>query len=141
MEDLIVDERTTIPAWELWFTTSRASGPGGQAVNKTSSRVTLHWHIVGTTAFDEGARARVIQRLARRIGADGVLQIDVEAGRSQLQNKELARERLAGLVRAALVVQPRRIATRPSQGAVRRRLEDKSRTSERKQERRPVDGE
>ncbi|MEZ4471583.1 MAG: alternative ribosome rescue aminoacyl-tRNA hydrolase ArfB [bacterium] len=116
MDELEVQEGVVIPGWELWFTTSRASGPGGQHVNKTSSRVTLHWAVTRTTALDERQRERVLRRLATRIDGDGVLQIHAEGSRSQLQNKQDARERLASLVRGALAVQPRRLATRPGKG-------------------------
>ncbi|MCB9545500.1 MAG: aminoacyl-tRNA hydrolase [Myxococcales bacterium] len=135
MDDLVVQEGVTIPGWELWVTTSRASGPGGQHVNKTSSRVTLHWAVARTTALDERQRERVMRRLAARIDKEGVLQLSAESARSQLQNKEEARERLAALVRGALVVQPRRLATRPSKGAVRRRLDEKSQRGALKQQR------
>ncbi|MEZ4463602.1 MAG: hypothetical protein R3F43_03560 [bacterium] len=69
-----------------------------------------------TTALDERQRERVLRRLATRIDGDGVLQIHAEGSRSQLQNKQDARERLASLVRGALAVQPRRLATRPGKG-------------------------
>lgn len=137
MDDLVINEHITIPGWELWFTTSRASGPGGQHVNKTNSRVTLHWTIGHTTALDDPQRARVMRRLANRIDGEGVLQLSVEEGRSQLQNKATAYARLATLVREALVVQARRVATRPSAGSTRRRLEAKSLRGLVKQQRTP----
>lgn len=130
MDDLEVNDRITIPGWELWFTASRSSGPGGQHANKSSTRVTLHWSLASTTALTEVQRNRVRLRLARRLDEAGVLQVSAEDERSQLRNKELARERLAALVRGALVLPKHRHKTRPTRGSVRRRLNDKKQRSQ-----------
>lgn len=132
MEDLEVQEGVTIPGWELYFTASRSGGPGGQHANKTNSRVTLHWQIGNTTALTPGQRARVMRKLRSRIDDAGVLQISAEDERSQHRNRALARERLAALVRDGLKVPKRRRKTRPSRGAVRRRLKAKKVNSEKK---------
>ncbi len=136
MEDLQVKERITIPGWELWFTASRSGGPGGQHANKTNSRVTLHWRVESTTALTAAQRARVMARLATRIDDEGVLQISAEDERSQHRNRELARERLAALVRDALHVATRRRPTQPTRGSRERRLQAKKAQSGKKAERR-----
>ncbi|MCK6570211.1 aminoacyl-tRNA hydrolase [Myxococcota bacterium] len=133
--DLPVDETVTIPGWELWFTASRAGGPGGQHVNTASTRVTLWWNLTGTTALDEARRARVQRRLATRINAEGVLQVSAEGERSQLANREAARARLAELVAAALVVPKARHATRPTRGSKERRLTAKKARGDLKRQR------
>lgn len=122
---LPIGEDLEIPAWELWFTASRSGGPGGQHANKTSSRVSLHWAIATTTALDEVQRRRVMRRLASRIDGDGVIAIHAEDTPSQHRNRELARQRLAELVTAALVPPTRRVATRPSRASQRRRVDAK----------------
>ena len=126
-EDLPVTDRITIPGSELSFTASRAGGPGGQHVNKTSTRVTLQWDVSGTDALDATQRARVMERLAGRIGKDGVLRVAAEDERSQHRNRQVARSRLAALVEQALHVPRKRIPTRPSRASQKRRVEQKKR--------------
>jgi ribosome-associated protein len=131
-EDLPVGRGLTIPAGELRERFSRSSGPGGQSVNTTDSRVTLSWDVAGTTALTEPRRARVLERLAPRL-VDGVLSVTSETERSQLMNRREARERLAALVLEALAPPPRsRRPTKPTKGSQRRRLEDKKRRGETK---------
>ncbi len=130
MEDpLMVEKDVVIPGNELWFTASRAGGPGGQHVNKTSTRVTLHWNLSETNALTLTQKKRAMTRLASRLTKDGVLQIHVDDSRSQKTNRELGRDRLADLVRSAIKPTKKRIPTRASKAAKRRRLEDKSRKS------------
>ncbi len=133
--DLPVREDLVIPGWEMWFTASRASGPGGQHVNTSSTRVTLHWRLSDTTALDTVQRERVLRRLANRVNADGVLQVSSEQGRSQLENKQAARARLAELVAAALMVPKRRRPTRPTKGSQQRRITAKKERAEVKKQR------
>ena len=125
-----------IAADELRFTASRASGAGGQHVNRTSSRITLHWNVAASTSLTEAQKARVADKLRNRIGADGELQVDVEDTRSQYRNRELACERLAELVRNALRVDPPRRPTRPTFSSKLRRLDEKSQRSTVKRNRR-----
>ena len=134
--DLPVAPGVTIPAHELVFVASRASGPGGQAVNKTSSRVTLRWNPVESTALTPARRARVLEKLGYRIGASGFLQVHVESERSQHRNKEIARERLRALIARALAPERKRRATRPTRASRERRLEGKRRQSQKKADRR-----
>ena len=130
-----------IPGWELWFVASRAGGPGGQHVNTSSTRVTLMWNLCGTTALDEGQRARVQRRLATRVNSEGVLQISAEDERSQSANRDAARERLAALVSQALEVPKARRPTRPTRGSQERRLTAKKQRGDVKRQRQDRPGE
>jgi ribosome-associated protein len=123
--DLQINETIIIPGRELWMTASLSGGPGGQHVNKVHSRVTLHWHLIASTALTNTQRQQLMTKLKHRISADGVLQISSDSHRSQHRNRELAREKMAVLVQSALQVQPKRIPTRVSRGARQRRLHAK----------------
>jgi ribosome-associated protein len=116
-----------IPESELSFTATRSSGPGGQHVNTTASRVTLWFELEGSTALDEAQKARVRLRLAKRLGADGRLQVSVQSSRSQYANRQAARELLAALLRAALATPKRRRPTAPTKASKERRIEAKKR--------------
>ncbi|MEU1602008.1 alternative ribosome rescue aminoacyl-tRNA hydrolase ArfB [Micromonospora matsumotoense] len=137
MDDgLRVTDRWTVPAAELRERFSRSSGPGGQGVNTTDSRVELSFDVAGTTSLPPVLRERVLERLAGRL-VDGVLTIAASEHRAQLANREAARERLAVLLRDAVAPPPPpRRPTRPSRGAKERRLADKKRQSQRKRDRR-----
>ena len=135
--DLVVTPSLTIPARELRWRFSRSSGPGGQGVNTTDSRVELAWEPGTSVALGAVALERLRARLAGRM-TDGVLVVTASEFRSQLRNREAARTRLAALVREAVAPPATtRRATRPSAGQRRRRLEDKRRRSEVKRLRRP----
>lgn len=117
----------SIPEAELRWRFSRSSGPGGQGVNTTDSRVELVFDVTASTAFTEQQRSRVLERLSGRLVA-GVLTVVASEYRSQLRNREAARIRLAAMLRAALAPDPpTRRPTRPSRGARERRLADKRR--------------
>lgn len=124
-DDLPITPDLTIPATELWFTASRASGPGGQHVNKTSSRVTLHWDLSASAVLDGQVCERLLEALASRLTREGVLRVSVETERSQHRNREIARERLAALVRDALREPTPRRPTRVPASSRRRRVNDK----------------
>ncbi len=126
-EDLPIQDGIVIPGWEIWFTASRAGGPGGQHVNTSSTRVTLHWVPANTSALSEADKARVVRSLANRLTTEGELLLHASEYRSQKRNREAARERLVELVRAGLVRRKRRRKTRPSRGAIERRLSEKKR--------------
>lgn len=122
---------------ELRWRFSRSSGPGGQGVNTTDSRVELSLDIARTTALSEVQRERALAALDARL-VDGVLTVTASEQRSQLQNRRAAAERLSTVLRAAIAAPPRaRRATRPSRGAVRRRSEAKQQRSQTKKLRRP----
>lgn len=124
-----------VPAAELTERFSRASGPGGQGVNTTDSRVQLSLDLAATSALDERQRARVIAGLAPRL-AGTVLTVSAEEHRAQRRNRVAARERLAALLRQALTPDAPRRATKPTRGSQRRRLQAKRRRGEVKQGRR-----
>jgi ribosome-associated protein len=138
-DGLRVTDRLVVPAAELRERFSRSSGPGGQGVNTTDSRVELSFDVAGSPSLPEPLRARALDRLAGRL-VDGVLTIAASEHRAQLANREAARERMAALLREAVAPPPPpRRPTRPSRGAKERRLADKKRQAQRKRDRR-VDG-
>ncbi|MCM0678550.1 aminoacyl-tRNA hydrolase [Micromonospora phytophila] len=140
MDDgLRVTDRWVVPAGELRERFSRSSGPGGQGVNTTDSRVELSFDLAGSPGLPGSLRARALERLAARL-VDGVLTVVASEHRAQLANREAARERMTALLREAVAPPPPpRRPTRPSRGAKERRLADKKRQSQRKRDRR-VDG-
>ena len=133
---LAVNESVSIPRSELDVRVSRSSGAGGQHVNKTSSRVEIFWNILGSRALDEDQRTRLLGRLSSRLTSDGSIRVVASDMRSQTRNRELAEERLADLVRRALIVPKKRRATKPTKASREARLESKKRHSTKKAERR-----
>lgn len=140
MDDgLRVTDRLVVPAAELRERFSRSSGPGGQGVNTTDSRVELSFDLAASPSLPESLRARALERLANRL-VEGVLTVAASEHRAQLANREAARERMVALLREAVAPPPKpRRPTRPSRGAKERRLAEKKRQSQRKRDRR-VDG-
>lgn len=124
-----------IPAEEIEFTASRSSGPGGQHVNVTESRVTLWFDLEGSPSLSESQKARIRERLAGRLGKDGRLRISVQSERSQHQNKAAALELFAALLAQALAPRKQRRLTRPSKASKERRLDAKRRRATVKQQR------
>jgi ribosome-associated protein len=132
MDDgLRVNDELTIPLAEIELRASRSSGPGGQHANVTASRIEAVFEIDASESLDERQRRLLRERLGDRATAVA------QDARSQARNRELALERLAEKLRAALVRPKKRRPTKPSRAARERRLEQKRRTSERKRERRP----
>jgi ribosome-associated protein len=130
--DVEVRKGVTIPETELGWRFSRSSGPGGQSVNTTDSRVELSFDVASTTALSDALKARALERLQSRL-VDGVLTVSASEHKSQWRNREAARTRLAALLRDAIAAPPRkRRPTKPSKNAVRRRLDDKKRRGETK---------
>lgn len=137
---LHVSAGLVIPGDELRWRFSRSSGPGGQGVNTTDSRVELVWDAEGSAVLSGSVRERALARLANRL-VDGEVVVVASEYRSQLRNREAARARLSALVREAVAPPaPTRRATRPSRAAKRRRLEDKRHRSQVKRLRRPGPG-
>lgn len=133
---LVVNERIAIPRGELVFRASRAGGPGGQHVNTSSTRVELLWDFMHSAAIDDATRTKLLEKLAARLDSEGHLRIVASAERSQLQNREAAEEKLAELIRQALVVRKPRRKTRVPRGAVEERLKEKKLRAGRKKDRR-----
>jgi ribosome-associated protein len=124
---LKVNANLTIPEAELRWRFSRSSGPGGQSVNTTDSRVQVRWDVAASTVLTPEQRERALDRLADRL-VDGVLQVSSSEQRSQLQNRETAERRLAEIVAAALAPPPRsRRATKATRGSQERRIAQKKR--------------
>lgn len=127
-----------VPESELRWRFSRSSGPGGQGVNTTDSRVELVWDLATSPALPEPVRLRAIEQLAGRL-VDGTIVIAASEYRSQLRNRAAARARLASLLSAAIQPPARRRRTRPTRASVRRRVDGKKRNSQTKQLRRRPD--
>jgi ribosome-associated protein len=134
--DLEVSPALTIPAAELGWRFSRSSGPGGQHVNTTDSRVELGWNVADSAVLSEGQRLTLLARLEPRLIA-GVITVAASEQRSQLRNREAALAKLASLVRAALAPEgPRRRPTKPTRGSKYRHLAAKQQRSATKLQRR-----
>jgi len=132
---LQVNDALSIPRTELDVRVSRASGAGGQHVNKTSSRVEIFWNVQGSRALSEDQRARLLDRLASRLTTEGSVRVVASDMRSQSRNRNLAEERLADMVRRALVIPKKRRPTRPTKASKEARLDEKKRRSHTKRER------
>jgi ribosome-associated protein len=134
--DVRVNDRLVIPAAELGWRFSRSSGPGGQGVNTTDSRVELTWDLVSSSALSRTLKERATHRLAGRL-VDGTITVTASEFRSQLRNRDAAAARLAALIARAIAAPPQsRRPTRPSRGSVERRLASKKRRSQIKRDRR-----
>ena len=130
-----VAEGVDIPEGELEFSTSRSSGPGGQNVNKVSTRVTLLWDVDASPSLSSQQRERLHARLAGRINRAGVLRVVSQRHRTQLANREAALQRFATLVAAALEEAPERVPVSVPAAVDRKRLEAKRRRGRLKRER------
>jgi ribosome-associated protein len=135
---LRITNTLTIPLSELRFRFARSSGPGGQHVNRSATRVELLFDVAGSPSLTEAQRERALKALAPYIDSDGVLHLISQTFRSQFRNREEAVERFQTLMRRAMKVPKRRRPARPSRAARERRLASKRRRSEIKRQRGPV---
>lgn len=133
---LNVTPELAIPRNELEYRATRASGPGGQHVNTSSTRIELLWDLTGSQAISDEQRARLRTKLVSRLDSDGRVRVVASGRRSQRQNRREADERLAALIKYALHVPKKRRPTKPTRAAREKRLADKKRRAEIKRERR-----
>lgn len=133
---LEVTPAVRIPLGELAYRASRSSGPGGQHVNTSSTRIEVVWDVGGSTSLSDTERARLLAKLGVRLDSGGRLRLVSGAFRSQLRNREAVTERLRSVVAAALAVPKRRKRTRPPASAKAARQEAKRRRSALKRTRR-----
>jgi len=138
-DDIVVDALHSIPAEELVLRATRSGGTGGQHVNTSSTRIELLWNPGTSSALTDEERGLVVERLANRLDSAGLIRVVSSETRSQLQNRERAKARLAELVRRALVRPKVRRATKPSRAAHQRRLTEKKQQGEKKSGRRRPD--
>jgi ribosome-associated protein len=132
MADLIITKSISVPESELSFTSSKSSGPGGQHVNTTSSRVTLEWNVTESNCIGDEAKQRLILIAGRKVKANGVLQISSDQHRSNKKNKQECLSRLRGFILKALKPPKKRKSTKVPKAQKEKRRQDKKKRAETK---------
>jgi ribosome-associated protein len=136
MADIRINDRITIPNRELTVQFARSGGPGGQNVNKVESKVELRWTPAESTAFSGDELTWLLSRLNSRLTIEGELLVTSTLYRDQIRNRADAEEKLAAIVRAALLRPKKRKPTKPSRGATERRIQGKKKRAAIKRDRR-----
>jgi ribosome-associated protein len=131
-----INETVQIPVAELSFRFSTSSGPGGQHVNKSATKVTLLFDVANSPSLPDEVRQRLLTKLANRMDKEGVLQLNVQSSRSQHRNRDTAVALFQQLLADALKKQKKRRRTKPSAAAQEKRLAEKKKHGERKEQRR-----
>ena len=130
MTPLAVRDGVVIPPTDFTWEAVRAGGPGGQNVNKVASAVQIRWNVKTSHAFNDEQKWMIRRALANRINEEGELVLFIQTHRSQVRNREEARERLVELIEKSLVKQKKRVATKPSRAQKQKRLDGKAKRSE-----------
>lgn len=134
-----MNNRLRIPLAEFEFSYARSSGPGGQNVNKVNSKVLLRWPVIESPSLPEAVRQRFLGRYRNRVTAAGELLISSQRFRDQGRNLDDCLDKLRDMLAAVAAAPTRRKRTRPTHASVKRRLENKRRTKDKKQSRREID--
>jgi ribosome-associated protein len=129
---IVLSHSLKIPTAELQFKTSRSGGPGGQNVNKLETRVEVLFDVANSPNIQEHIRQRLLNNLASQLDSSGILHVVAQDTRSQWKNKQLAIERLTDIIKSALIVRKKRIATKPTHSAREVRLRTKKARSQTK---------
>jgi ribosome-associated protein len=129
---IVLSHSLKIPSAELQFKTSRSGGPGGQNVNKLETRVEVLFDVVNSPSIPNHIRLRLLNKLTSQLDSSGILHVVAQDTRSQWKNKQLAIERLTDLLKSALIVRKKRIATKPTHTAREIRLRTKKARSQTK---------